>query len=87
MKAAFFRRHGGADVLEVGEAPEPVAAAGTVIVGVRAVALNHLDLWVRRGIPGLELELPHIGGSDVAGVVEEVGPGVTAWSAGDRVVV
>mgnify|MGYP001823232621 FL=1 len=87
MKAAFFRRHGEADVLEVGEAPEPVAAAGTVIVGVRAVALNHLDLWVRRGIPGLELELPHIGGSDVAGVVEEVGPGVTAWSAGDRVVV
>ncbi|MEJ2548735.1 MAG: zinc-binding dehydrogenase [Gemmatimonadota bacterium] len=87
MKAAFFRRHGGPEVLEVGEAPEPVVATGTVVVTVRAVALNHLDLWVRRGIPGLELELPHIGGSDVAGVVEALGPGVTGWSEGDRVVV
>lgn len=87
MKAAFFRRHGGPDVLEVGEAPEPVVAAGTVIVRVRAVALNHLDIWVRRGIPGLELELPHIGGSDVAGVVEEVGPEAAGWSEGDRVIV
>jgi NADPH:quinone reductase-like Zn-dependent oxidoreductase len=87
MKAAFFRSHGGPEVLEVGEAPEPVVAVGSVVIGVRAVALNHLDLWVRRGIPGLELDLPHIGGSDVAGVIEEVGPDVTGWSRGDRVVV
>ncbi|MDT8437179.1 MAG: zinc-binding dehydrogenase [Gemmatimonadota bacterium] len=86
MRAAFFRDHGGPEVLEVGEAPEPVAAHGDVIVGVRAVALNHLDLWVRRGIPGLELELPHIGGSDVAGVVEATGAGVEGWEPGDRVV-
>lgn len=87
MKAAFFRRHGGPEVIEIGEAPEPVAAAGSVIVRVRAVSLNHLDLWVRRGIPGLELELPHIGGSDAAGIVESVGAGVEAWVPGDRVVV
>lgn len=87
MKAAFFRKHGGPEVLEIGEAPEPVVAAGTVVVGVRAVALNHLDLWVRRGIPGLALELPHIGGSDIAGTIEEVGPDVRGWSVGDRVVV
>lgn len=87
MRAAFFRVHGGPDVLEIGEAPEPVAAQGTVIVGVRAVAINHLDLWVRRGIPGLDLDLPHIGGSDIAGVVEQVGPGVEGWSPGDRVAV
>lgn len=87
MKAAFFRKHGGPEVLEIGEAPEPVVAAGTVVVGVRAVALNHLDLWVRRGIPGLELELPHIGGSDIAGTIEEMGPDVQGWSVGDRVVV
>jgi len=86
MFAAFFRRHGGPEVMETGEAPEPVAATGTVVVGVRAVALNHLDLWVRRGLPGLSLDLPHIGGSDVAGVIEEVGPGVEGWSVGDRVV-
>lgn len=85
MYAAFFRRHGGPEVMETGEAPEPAVAAGTVVVGVRAVALNHLDLWVRRGIPGLDLELPHIGGSDVSGVIEEVGPGVEGWSIGDRV--
>lgn len=85
MYAAFFRRHGGPEVMETGEAPEPVAAAGTVVVSVRAVALNHLDLWVRRGIPGLTLDLPHIGGSDVAGVIDELGPGVEGWEVGDRV--
>ena len=87
MRAAFFRTHGGPEVLEIGEAPEPVVAAGTAVVGVRAVALNHLDLWVRRGIPGLDLELPHIGGSDVSGVIEEIGPAVEGWAVGDRVVV
>ncbi|MFQ5530678.1 MAG: alcohol dehydrogenase catalytic domain-containing protein [Gemmatimonadota bacterium] len=87
MRAAFFRRHGGPEVIETGEAPEPVAAAGSVVVRVRAVSLNHLDLWVRRGIPGLELKMPHIGGSDAAGTVESVGSGVDAWSPGDRVVV
>lgn len=73
--------------MEVGEAPEPVPAHGTVVVEVRAVALNHLDLWVRRGLPGLDLRLPHIGGSDVAGVVHTVGPGVEGWAAGDSVLV
>jgi NADPH:quinone reductase-like Zn-dependent oxidoreductase len=73
--------------METGEAPEPVAAAGTVIVSVRAAALNHLDLWVRRGLPGLKLDLPHIGGSDVAGVIDELGPGADGWSVGDRVAV
>jgi len=87
MRAASFRAHGGPEVLEVGEAPDPVAAAGTVVVEVRAFALNHLDLWVRRGIPGLQLEMPHIGGSDVAGVIDEMGAGVDGWEAGDRVVV
>ncbi len=87
MRAAYFRRHGGPDVMEVGEAPEPVPAHGTVIVEVRAVALNHLDLWVRRGLPGLTLRLPHIGGSDVAGVIRDVAAGVDGWSAGDRVVI
>lgn len=87
MKAAFFRRHGGPEVLEVGEAPEPVVTAGSVVIRVKAVSLNHLDLWTRRGIPGLDLEMPHIGGSDTAGIVETVGPDVEEWSPGDRVVV
>lgn len=87
MHAAFFRRHGGPEVMETGEAPEPVAATGMVVVSVRAVALNHLDLWVRRGLPGLMLDLPHIGGSDIAGVIEQTGPGVEGWKSGDRVAV
>lgn len=87
MRAAFFRHHGGPDVLEVGELPDPEAGPGRVVLEVRAAALNHLDLWVRRGLPGLELELPHVGGSDVAGVVAEVGEGVDGWTPGDRAVV
>lgn len=87
MKAAFFRRHGGPEVLEVGEAPEPVVAAGTVVVRVHAVSVNHLDLWTRRGLPGLDLEMPHIVGSDAAGIVEAVGPDVPGWAPGDHVVI
>jgi NADPH:quinone reductase-like Zn-dependent oxidoreductase len=87
MRAAFIREHGGPGVLELGEAPEPILAHGTAIVDVRAVALNHLDLWVRRGMPGLTVRFPHIGGSDVAGVVAAVGPGVEGWEPGDRVIV
>lgn len=87
MRAAFFREHGGTDVLEVGELPDPSPARGEVVVEVRAVALNHLDLWVRRGLPGLRLEMPHVGGSDVAGEIVEIGEGVEDWGVGDRVVV
>lgn len=87
MKAAFYRRHGGPEVLEVGELPEPVVAAGTTVVRVRAVSLNHLDLWTRRGLPGLDLQMPHIGGADAAGVVESVGDGVEVWAPGDRVAI
>ncbi|MBT8477704.1 MAG: zinc-binding dehydrogenase [Gemmatimonadetes bacterium] len=86
MRAAYFRRHGGPEVMETGEAPEPIAARGSAVVAVRAAALNHLDLWVRRGLPGLTLDLPHIGGSDVAGVIDEIGADVEGWDVGDRVV-
>ena len=87
MRAAYIEEHGGPDVLRVGERPEPEPRAGEVVVKVRAVALNHLDLWVRRGLPGLDLEMPHVGGSDVAGVVAGIGAEVQGWTPGDRVVV
>jgi NADPH:quinone reductase-like Zn-dependent oxidoreductase len=76
MKAMVMRAHGGPEVLEMAEVPDPVAEPGRVVVRVRAVALNHLDIWVRAGWPGLLLDMPHILGSDVAGVVEAVGPGL-----------
>lgn len=86
MKAVFFRRHGGPDVIEYGDLPVPSPGPGQVLVRVKAAALNHLDIFVRRGIPGIIVALPHILGSDGAGVVESVGPGVTRAKPGDEVV-
>ncbi|MGH9861487.1 MAG: zinc-binding dehydrogenase, partial [Candidatus Acidiferrales bacterium] len=85
MKAIVFKRHGGPEVLELMDAPAPTIAANEVLVRVRAVALNHLDLWVRRGLPGIEIPLPHIPGSDVAGEIAKVGELVTRVKVGERV--
>jgi NADPH:quinone reductase-like Zn-dependent oxidoreductase len=87
MRAAVFTEHGGPEVVHLEELPELVPGPGEVRLAVRAVALNHLDLFVRRGLPGLALGLPHVGGSDVAGVVDAVGEGVAGWAPGDEVVV
>jgi NADPH:quinone reductase-like Zn-dependent oxidoreductase len=86
MRAIAMRAHGGPEVLRLEDLPEPEAAPGKVVVRVRAVALNHLDIWVRRGWPGLKLTWPHVPGADVAGVVEAVGPGVEGVSPGQEVV-
>lgn len=87
MRAVRLHQHGGPDVLVDEQAPDPVPGPGGVLVRVRACAMNHLDIHVRRGIPGMTLPLPHILGSDVAGEVAAVGPGVTGWKPGDTVVV
>lgn len=87
VKAVVIPRHGGPEVLELRELPRPPAPGpGEARVAVRAVALNHLDLWVRRGHPGLHAELPFVPGSDLCGVVESVGAGVTRVAPGDAVV-
>ncbi len=77
MKAVIFDQHGGPDVLQYAEAPEPKIRANEVLVEVRACALNHLDVFVRGGLPGIEIPLPHILGDDIAGIVREVGELVT----------
>ena len=87
MKAMVFERHGDESVLSLREVPEPRVGARDVLVRVKACALNHLDLWVRQGWPGLKLMLPHILGSDVAGVVERAGAEVTDLPAGTEVLV
>ncbi|MBP8645372.1 MAG: zinc-binding dehydrogenase [Syntrophobacteraceae bacterium] len=87
MKALHFYQHGGPEVMRYGEVPEPSPESNQVKLRVRACAMNHLDIWVRRGWAGLKLAMPHWSGSDIAGVVESVGSGVTGWDAGDRVVV
>jgi NADPH:quinone reductase-like Zn-dependent oxidoreductase len=86
-EAVVLREHGDPDVLtrESIELPEP--GAREVRVRVRAVAVNHLDLWVRRGLPNIHLEYPHRLGSDVVGEIDALGPGARAVTVGGRVVV
>ncbi len=88
MKAVIFQKHGGPEVLQhVTDFGEPVLGPDDVKVRVRACALNHLDLFVRQGIPTLNLPLPHILGSDVAGEITEVGDSVADLEVGERVAV
>lgn len=87
MRAIVIHAHGGAEQLVLAELQDPVAGPGQAVVRVHACALNRLDLWVRDGIPGSRLPLPHVLGSDIAGVVETVGPGVDAGWLGRAVIV
>ncbi len=85
MKAVLIREHGGPDVLRWDEIEPPVCTDDQLLVEVKAASINHLDLWVRRGFPGIEL--PLIMGSDAAGVIAEVGANVEGWSVGDEVMI
>jgi NADPH:quinone reductase-like Zn-dependent oxidoreductase len=87
VKAVFFSRHGGPDVLQLGDFPAPEPGPGQVVVRIKAAALNRLDIWVRKGWPGIKLEYPHIPGADGAGDITMHGEGVMGWSIGDRVVI
>jgi NADPH:quinone reductase-like Zn-dependent oxidoreductase len=86
MRAAVFHEYGGPEVVRIEDVPAPEPGPGDVLLRVGAAALNHLDLWVRRGLP-IETTMPHIGGSDIAGSVAALGSGVTGWTVGERVVV
>lgn len=85
MKAVVFHEHGGVERLSYETHPVPQIQSHEILVEVKAVALNHLDLWVREGWPGLKLKMPHILGSDVAGVVAKVGEHVHYVKTGDKV--
>jgi NADPH:quinone reductase-like Zn-dependent oxidoreductase len=87
MKAILFYQHGGPEVLEYGDIEPPAVGPSQVLVDVKAVSLNHLDLFVREGWPGLKLAMPHVPGADASGVVLEVGAGVENVAPGDRVAV
>ena len=82
MKAVLFRAHGGPDKLSYEDLPTPTIGPEEVLVRVKACALNHLDIWIREGNPAYPMPLPHVLGSDVAGIVEQVGgqsDSVTVW--------
>src|SRR6476659_7586851 len=85
MKAARFHEHGGPDVFRYEDAPDPVVKPGWVVVRVRACALNHLDLWQRRGLERVTIPLPHISGADVAGAIADAGD--SGLATGQRVMV
>ena len=81
MRAAVFSEHGGPEVIRIAEVEDPEPGPGDVRIAVRAASLNHLDLWARRGLP-FEIPMPHIGGSDVAGIVDALGAGVEEGAKG-----
>jgi len=87
LKAVVFRAHGGPEVLHYTDVPTPTPGPGDVLIRVECCSINHLDIWLRQGIPAYQLTLPHICGCDVAGRVEQVGPNVTSVTVGTPVFV
>lgn len=85
MKAVLFRAHGGPDKLSYEDLPMPTIGPEEVLVRVKACALNHLDIWIREGNPAYPMPMPHVSGSDVAGVVEQVGAQADHVTVGQRV--
>lgn len=86
MRAVAIFEHGGIDKLTLTDLPKPTPGPDDIVIGVKAVALNRLDLWVREGLPGLKLQMPHVLGADVAGVIDEVGASVRDLKPGTRVI-
>ncbi len=88
MKAVVVHAHGGPEVMELAtDFPDPTIGEGDVLVRVRATSLNYHDVFTRRGMPGIKIPMPLIMGLDIAGEIAAIGPGVTGWSVGDRVLV
>jgi NADPH2:quinone reductase len=85
MKAAYIESTGTPDVIRYGDLPAPTAKEGEVLVRVKAVAVNPIDLYIRSGLVAMKLPMPYIPGCDLAGVVEAVGPSVSRFKVGDRV--
>jgi alcohol dehydrogenase len=85
MKAAVIEKQGGLENLVYRDWPDPIPREGEVLLRVRACGLNHLDIFVRRGMPGFPVAVPFISGGDIAGEIAAVGPGANGWSVGDRV--
>jgi alcohol dehydrogenase len=85
MKALVLHEHGAGGLRYEMDFPDPAAGAGDVVVRVRATALNYHDVFTRRGMPGIRIAMPAIMGLDVAGEIAAIGPGVTRWQVGDRV--
>lgn len=86
MRAVAFAQHGGLDALQLMDLPTPEPQGDEVLIEVKACALNHLDLWVRNGIPGVA-PMPHVGGCEATGVVAKLGPAATGFTVGQKVMI
>lgn len=84
MKAAVIRQQGGLENLHYDDWPDPVPRSGEVLLRVRACGLNHLDIFVRKGMPGFPVPMPFISGGDIAGEIVALGEGVSEFAVGDR---
>ncbi len=87
MRAILISEFGGPEVLKLGELPDPKPQSNEVVVRIQACALNHLDIWIRQGIPGVSISMPHILGADICGEIESVGAEVLDRKVGELVVV
>jgi NADPH:quinone reductase-like Zn-dependent oxidoreductase len=87
MKAVVFEQHGGPAVLDYKEVPDPKPGRGDVLIEVKATSVNHIDIFLRRGMPGIKVTMPKIVGSDAAGIIRETGPDVSGLAAGQRVTI
>ena len=87
MKAVLFHAHGGPEVLEYSDFPTPEPKPGEALLRLHAAALNRVDIFTRKGWPGLRLEMPHINGADGAGEIAALGEGVTDFHVGDHVAI
>ena len=85
MQAAYITETGGPELIQVGELPDPKPGAGEVLVRVQTASVNPIDTYIRGGLVAMELPMPFVIGSDLAGEVIEVGEGVSGWTTGDRV--
>ena len=87
MQAVVIHEHGGRDKLVLEDVPDPIPNPGEILLRVNAVGLNYLDIFVRRGMPGLPIDLPRISGGDIAGEIVALGEGVKSVSVGQRVLI
>jgi len=87
MKAVVFNQHGGPEVLQYVDVPDPRPGPGEVLIEVKATSINHIDIFLRRGMPGVKVPLPKIVGSDAAGIIRELGQDVAGLTPGQRVTI
>src|SRR5262245_40902492 len=87
MKAVLFHAHGGPEVLQYEDAPDPKPGRGEVLLEVKATSINHIDIFLRRGMPGVRVPLPKIAGCDASGIIRELGADVSGLKVGERVTI